>query len=102
MAVVGVTVILHLVGLVIRPTRIVHRHDESAVDGAAHHLLIERLRRVRLGRTDRLAALVAEGIGELLKRFADSQRKHLVNLTQHTRLGLVDARLLTVLLRHIA
>ena len=102
MAVVGVAVVFYLVGLVIRASRIVHRHDESAVDGASHHFLIERLGGVLLGRADSLAALRLKGIGELLRRFADSQRDHLVDLGEHPDLGLVDAGLLAVLLGHIA
>ena len=102
MAIVGMTVVFHLVGLIIRTTGIVHRHDEGVVDGTTHHLLTEGLRGVSLGRTNGLATLVLKGISELLGRFADGHHQHLVDLTEHTGLGLVDRGLLTLLLGHVA
>ena len=101
MAVVGVTVVFHLVSLIIWTAGIIHRHNESAIDRAAHHLLAEGLRCIGLGWSDSLAVLVLKGIGELLRRFADSHHEHLVDLAEHTRLGLVDGSLLTILLGHI-
>ena len=95
-------VVLHLVGLIIRTAGIVHRHDEGAVEGTSHNLLIERLGGVFPGRAQSLAVLVLEGVGELLWRFADGHDDHPVYLTQHAGLGLVDGVLLTVPLGHVA
>ena len=90
-------VILHLVGLVIRTSRIIHDHDESTVEGAAHSSLVERLRCVGLRRSDSFAVLVAECIGELLYRFAQRQGENVIDCSEHLCLALLDVgRLFTV------
>ena len=96
------TVVLHLVGLEILTTRVVHHHDESAVDGSAHHFLIERQRGVLLRLAERTAVLILEGIGERLRGCTQRQFEHAVDLCQHVGLGLGDIGRLLLLGHHIA
>ena len=41
MTIVGVTVQLYLVGLIVLAARVVHHHDEGAVELLTYHLFIE-------------------------------------------------------------
>ena len=96
------TVVFHLIGLVIGPAGIIHHHDESAVNRSAHYLVIECLRGVGLGSTERTAILILEGIGELLGRLAYRHRNHLIDLTEHTGLCLIDSSLFLAFGYHLA
>ena len=95
-------VVFHLVCLVIGTAGIVHHHHESAVQTLAHHLLIERLRRVGLGFGHGLAVLVAESIFELLHGFAQDKGEHPVNLRQHLGLRLHEGIGRRAFLHHVA
>ena len=90
MSVVSMAVILHLIGLVVVATRVIHHHDKCAVQFVAHHFLIERLRCILLGRSQCLAVLVAESIGELLDGLTQCDDQHVVHLAQHLRLTLLN------------
>ena len=90
MAVVGVAVIFHFVGLVVFPARVVHRHDEGAVDGSAHGLAVELQRGVGACGAYGIAVLVTEGVGERLEGLTQCEREHGVDGAEHLGLALVD------------
>ena len=100
--VVGVAVVLHLVGLVVVVTGVVHHHDESAVQGATDGLLIELTRGVFAGCGHSLALLVAEGVGELLDGLAKGNDQHMVYLAEHLGLALLDILLFLSVSQHLA
>ena len=102
MAVVGVAVVFHLIGLVIVAARVVHHHDEAAVQFLAYHFLVERLRRELTGLADSLSLLVAEGIGKGLHGFANGELQHVVDLSQHARLGFLQRCAFLAFLHHLA
>ncbi len=95
MAVVGVAVILHLVGLVIRVARVVHHHDEGAVELPANGGLVEALGGIGLSLAHLPAVLVAEGVAELLDRLAQGEAEHVIDGAEH--LGLAGGNLPGVL-----
>ena len=96
------TIIFHLIGLIIRATRIVHRHDERAVERTTHHLLEEGLWRVFLSRALSLAILILKSIGELLNRCTDGECEHPIDLAQHLGLGFLNILRTLALCHHIA
>ena len=102
MAVVGVTVVFHLVGLIVRASRVVHDHDERTVEGVSDDFLIKRLRGVLLRLAKGLAILVAESIGELRGRFAKCQHEHVIDGGQHLGLCLFQVGSLLTLCHHVA
>ena len=81
------TVVFHLESLVIRSSRVVHHHDESAVQVATHRLGIELLRRVSARLAHLLAILVHVSISELLHGLAQRQAEHAIDGRQHLRLA---------------
>ena len=101
-AIVSVAVVLHLVGLVVWTTWVVHHHQEGAVQVLAHCLLIETLRSIFLSLANLLAILVAESIGKFLYRFAESKTQHVINLTEHLVLASLDSCRLLTLSHHLA
>ena len=86
-SVVHVAVVLYLVCLVIRTTRVVHHHDECALNRVAHYLVVERLRceaaRLAYGTT----VLVAELVCEFLHRLAICHREHTIDGREHLGLA---------------
>ena len=84
------TIVLHLISLVIRTTRIVHRHDESTSDRTSHNFLGKLKRGVLLSWCKGFALLVLKGISEGLNRFSDGQTEDAIDLRQHLGLSLVD------------
>ena len=80
-------VVLHLVGLVIGSARVVHHHDECAVDFAAHRLLVELFRCVLAGLAHLFAILILMSVGELLHRLAQRDAKHAIDVAQHLGLA---------------
>ena len=90
MAVIGVAVILHLVGLVVFAARVVHHHDEGAVERVAYGLIVERLGGIALGGSQGASVLVGECVGKLLHGFADSESQDVVDGAQHLGLALAD------------
>ena len=96
------TVVLHLVGLIVVAARVVHHHDEGAVELAAHHLLVEGARGVLARLAYLPSVLVAEGVGELLRGLAHGELQHVVDLAEHAHLGFLERGLLASLLHHLA
>ena len=93
---------LHLIGLVVRASWVVHHHDESAVELVAHHLLEEFLRGICLGFSHSLSILVAMGVGELRGRFADGEGEHAIYRCEHLGLGLLDVSSFLAFSHHLA
>ena len=101
-SVVGMAVELHLIGLVVRTSWVVHHHDESAVELVAHHLLEEFLRGICLGFSHSLSILVAMGVGELRGRFADGEGEHAIYRCEHLGLSLLDVSSFLAFSHHLA
>ena len=102
MSVVGMTVVFHLIGLIVRTARIVHRHDESAIERTTNYRLIERLGGIFLSRALGLAILILKGIGELLYWRTNGECEHTVDLPQHLGLGFLNILGTLALCHHIA
>ena len=101
MTVVGMTIILHLVGLVVRTARVVHHHDKRTVQLPTDSLFIERFRGVTLRLCQLFAVLILEGISELLHRLAQGETQHLVNLSQRFSLSLLNISSFLTLSHHL-
>ena len=89
-AVVGMAVVFHLIGLVVRTARVVHRHDERAVDRTAHRGLVELQRGVFPRCANGLALLVGKGEGELLHGLAEGDGEDVVDGAEHLYLALLQ------------
>ena len=101
-SVVCVAVEVHLVSLVVFAARVVHYHDECAVESLlAGQFLEERLRSVFLG-LQRLAVLVFESECELCHRLAESEFQHVVDSAEHVGLLCLDSLLGFLLSHHLA
>ena len=70
-------------------TRVVHHHDECAVELVAYGGVVELLRGVLLGFAHSVAVFVAEGVCKLLHRLSERERKHVVDLGKHLCLALL-------------
>ena len=95
------SVILHFIRLVIWSTRIVHRHDECAIERFANSLPIELLRGICSCRSKRPTLLVLESISKLLYRFAKCQTQHVIHRTQHFLLTLLNSLLRLTISNHL-
>ena len=102
MSIISMAVILHLIGLVIRATRVVHHHQESTIQAMSYRLLVEALRSIFLSLAHLLAVLVTEGIGKLLHWFAKCQRQHVIDGSEHLILTSLDGARLLALCHHLA
>ena len=74
MTIVGVAIILNLVGLIVRTTRVVHSHNKGTIKRTAHCLLVEFLWCIGLCLTNLLTILILESKGKGLHWLA--QRKY--------------------------
>ena len=102
MAIVGVAVILHLVGLPVGTARVVHHHHEGAVERMAHGLVVELLRGVLAGLAHGLAVLVLEGVGKLLHRVAQRDGQHVIDRAEHLSLAGLNVALRLLGSHHLA
>ena len=93
MSVVGVTVEVHLVSLVVLAARVVHHHDECAVQRLlACEQLEELLRSIFLG-FETLSVLVLESVCELCYRLTECELQHVVYSAEHLCLLCLDGLL---------
>ena len=102
-AIVGVSVKIHLVGLVIFMAWVVHHHDERAVELlAVENFLGKRFWCIFLALTYGAAVFVLECIFERGWRFAIYQRLHAIDFSQHLGLGRLDVGSFLAFGHHVA
>ena len=94
-------VIFHLVGLVVGTARVVHDHDEGAVELMADGSIVKLLRGVGLCLAHGLAVLVLEGIAKLLHGLSQGERQHVVNGSEHLCLALLYGSSLLAVGHHL-
>ena len=86
----------------VRAARIVHHHEEGAVEVFSYCLLIETLRGILLSLTHLLAVLITESVGKLLHGLTQCKAEHVVYLTEHLLLASLDGSLLLAQGYHLA
>ena len=81
MSIVSMAVVINLVSLIIRSTRVVHHHNKRTIKRTTNRFLVEFLRCIGLHLTHLFTALILVGVVERLNWFAKRKRQDVIDGT---------------------
>ena len=81
MSIVSMAVVINLVSLIIRSTRVVHHHNKRTIKRTTNGLFIEFLRCISLHPAHLFTILILVGIAKRLNWFAKRKRQDVIDST---------------------
>ena len=81
MSIVSMAVVINLISLIIRSTRVIHHHNKRTIKRTTNSLFIEFLRCISLHLAHWFTILILVGIAKRLNWFAKRKRQDVIDST---------------------